>query len=241
MLKPTVICGFPGIGKSFAALNSAEHRIVDLDYRYFHEDADFSFPEGYLMEIENLRNSLEPKFILVSTHKAVREGLTRKNIPYVLVYPESGLSDTYAKRYDSDERGNAPKRAGFTEFMETEYDDLRDELDKDPEAQLRVTTTGADTLMDVLDYIEKEVKRMEITQELLDAMSYIMPTAQLIEEIIDSPTDYSAEERAQAVEAYRERFDEAVNKYGADPSKLAIMVDIDYHFTNEQLDKLDRG
>lgn len=122
----TVICGFPGVGKSYL---SGRDGIVDLDSSLFRwKPADSLNPlEGQMMPNENWAEDLveevkgqirrgKNRYVLVSTHKEVRQKLREAGILYVIVAPEDGLRSEYMRRYLR--RGSD---AGFIYKADREY------------------------------------------------------------------------------------------------------------------------
>ena len=88
-----IICGFPGIGKSFLA--NSNKRILDMDApQYYFEGI---FPYGYINRVK--QNLDKADLILISAHRIVLEVLNRKKIDYTLVYPKRELKEEYMFRY----------------------------------------------------------------------------------------------------------------------------------------------
>lgn len=107
--KNFAICGFPGVGKSWAAetygIGKYRRNVIDLDSSKFRWEKDengegipnLDWPENYVDEIERLLN--EPKnIVLISTHPEVRDEMRRRGVPYVIVAPK-----TYDDKSDRDE------------------------------------------------------------------------------------------------------------------------------------------
>lgn len=90
------ISGFPGVGKT-------EFTYGDYAPEYFAKDSDSSgfskagFPSNYLDHLEGLRGKYV--YVFISTHKLVRDGLVKRKIPFVLVYPDMSLKEEYLDRY----------------------------------------------------------------------------------------------------------------------------------------------
>lgn len=106
-MKPIVICGFPGVGKSWTAV---EHKkavaTIDLDSSSFSwEDGENGpernphFPYNYADKIQELRLDGGYEFILVSSHKSVRDVLKKRGVPYIIVAPHMSERNEYMKRY----------------------------------------------------------------------------------------------------------------------------------------------
>lgn len=103
-----VICGFPGIGKTFTVQNwiYSNIKIYDSDSSNFSwiDKNDHSkgrnpdFPANYIEYIKSIDN--ENSVILTSSHKEVRDALKAAGIGYYVVYPnlESFGKDFYLDR-----------------------------------------------------------------------------------------------------------------------------------------------
>ncbi|BDD79797.1 hypothetical protein [Burkholderia phage FLC9] len=120
-IRPRVICGFPGVGKTslFTALKSAGFPILDSDSSLFDKT---QFPMNY---IEHIKNSLENGYwVLCSTHTAVRNALALAGIRYVLAVPaHKYLKDEYMQRYR--ERGSPE---AFLQLMDAKWDEFMDDV-----------------------------------------------------------------------------------------------------------------
>ena len=92
-----IICGFPGIGKSYATAYINSRRVLDLESSIFKKDDGWYV--YYVNEIEKNLNYNFYDYILVSTHEEVRKELQKRNIPYLIVAPNSHLRDDYLRRY----------------------------------------------------------------------------------------------------------------------------------------------
>lgn len=112
-----VISGFPGVGKSVLAQRE-DIQILDSDSSKFswieegvrHPD----FPANYIEHI--LDNMGKADYIMVSSHKVVRDALRVNEIPYTLVYPSIELRKEYVNRYFA--RGNEDV---FISFMDMSW------------------------------------------------------------------------------------------------------------------------
>lgn len=120
MNKTKVYSAFPGCGKT-TYFNTTDKNVLDSDSSKFDKKL---FPQNYIKHIEtNVGNDSVDK-ILVSSHKDVRNGLTNRGIPYVLVYPERELKDEYIERYK--QRGN---NDSFIKLLDNNWDIWMDEMD----------------------------------------------------------------------------------------------------------------
>jgi hypothetical protein len=120
-IRPRVICGFPGVGKTslFSALKSAGFPILDSDSSLFDKS---QFPMNY---IEHIKNALENGYwVLCSTHTVVRTALALSGIRYVLAVPAHKYQkDEYMARYR--ERGSPE---AFLKLMDAKWDEFMDDV-----------------------------------------------------------------------------------------------------------------
>lgn len=122
ILYTKIVCAFPGTGKT-------HYCTVDVDYMLegFSVDSDSSkfdkknFPKNYIDHIETLIG--KSRIVFCSTHKEVRNELTKRGIPFILAYPEKNLKYEYLQRYIN--RGS-PKE--FIEAISNNWDQWIDEL-----------------------------------------------------------------------------------------------------------------
>lgn len=87
-----LVSAFPGCGKS--TFKEQHQPVYDSDSSQFPKD---KFPWNYLAYLRDrviLRDSA-----LISSHKQVREGLSRMGLHFLLVYPVVECKEEYLKRY----------------------------------------------------------------------------------------------------------------------------------------------
>lgn len=126
-MSAIVIAGFPGIGKShlfregFNASDSDSSLFswVTVDGK---KERNPEFPANYIKHI--LREIETRDFVLVSTHRDVRNALDANKICYALVYPGLECRDEYLKRYIDRE---SPK--AFVDMMAEKFADFVKECD----------------------------------------------------------------------------------------------------------------
>lgn len=108
-----IICGFPGVGKSTAAelcRSALDLESTSFHFRYDNTEVNAKAPQGlfkenpnwvsdYVDEIEKAANDPQYNFILVSTHKKVREEMQYRGVPYIIVTPLIKLKDEYLAKY----------------------------------------------------------------------------------------------------------------------------------------------
>lgn len=126
-MKPVVIAGFPGVGKSYL-YDTSELTCVDSDSSKFSKLEDGSrnpnFVSEYVTHIEEAIKQEHVEVVLVSTHQEVREELYKRSIPFTLVIPHRSAKEEFLERYEA--RGND---AAFIDLVRTNWDDWLDELE----------------------------------------------------------------------------------------------------------------
>jgi hypothetical protein len=120
-MRTRIISAFPGTGKT-TFYESNKGSVIDSDSSNFSwviEDVkkirNPDFPQNYINHI--LENIGKYEFILVSSHKVVREALINNCIFFYLVYPNINRKEEYLKRYK--DRGNA---AEFVKLLNDNWD-----------------------------------------------------------------------------------------------------------------------
>ena len=99
-MTPTIVSGFPGVGKTQLVAKTGWHDSDSSKFSWIEPGVrNPDFPANYIEHIKSIQG-----VVLVSSHKAVREALADANMPFMLVYPVLGAKDAYMKRYK--ERGS---------------------------------------------------------------------------------------------------------------------------------------
>lgn len=154
--KGIIICGFPGVGKSYAAQRSPD--IEDIESTSFHypiEWENINEPEkmrveenpnwvrDYVDHIENMASEYGYLYNLVSCHDKVREELDARSIPYIIVVPSKNLKDEYLARYVK--RGDS---FNFISQIDTHWDEWLAEIEESgmPVIHLRAGQTISEIL-----------------------------------------------------------------------------------------------
>lgn len=149
--KTTVVCGFPGIGKSFLFYNKIslipkshqQTQIYDSDSSKFswisegirHPD----FPNNYVQYIKTLNG-----IVFCSTHENVRQSLADNHINYIIVYPSIDCKDEYIQRYIK--RSSPP---AFIRLLDENYYQWVNDLENTCHANcLKVELSSGKTLTD---------------------------------------------------------------------------------------------
>lgn len=140
-----VICGFPGVGKSYVVRhqNDLGLKILDSDSSTFDKK---EFPQNYIEHIESVLSKGEVDIILVSSHKVVREALKENNIDFFLVYPDILCKDEYIERYQ--ERGSPES---FIDLLRKNWDNWITECKQETDCSHVVLKRG----QTLYDWIEK--------------------------------------------------------------------------------------
>ncbi len=96
---PTIISGFPGIGKS-SVKNS---KVIDLESSYFKKEGKWW--KGYVDVLENLYNTLNSEvIILIPTHEDIRNELLRRELFFTMIIPANERKEEFLNNYKL--RGN---------------------------------------------------------------------------------------------------------------------------------------
>ena len=111
MIKTKIISAFPGSGKTFFHKKNTKN-VLDSDSSNFSWVKDENgnntkirnpnFPENYVKYIKE--NVGKYDYILVSSHKEVRDELVRHNMFFYLVYPSENRKSEFLQLYKN--RGN---------------------------------------------------------------------------------------------------------------------------------------
>lgn len=92
-----VICGFPGIGKEYLGMKHPE-RITNINtdtYAWLTPTIrNPKFPQNYIDAVRESKG-----LVLVSSHKDVRECLSKNKVNYSTCYPRLDCKHSYLKRY----------------------------------------------------------------------------------------------------------------------------------------------
>lgn len=89
-----IIAAFPGCGKSYFFENNKGFTVCDSDSSTF--DKQY-FPQNYIESIKEKKDKFD--FLLVSSHKVVRDALMENGLDFILVYPDISLKDEFMQRY----------------------------------------------------------------------------------------------------------------------------------------------
>jgi hypothetical protein len=119
-----IVSAFPATGKSHFFKNTNE-LVLDSDSSKFswiepgvrHPN----FPQNYIDHIKY--NIGKTKYILVSSHKVVRDVLVNNKIFFSLVYPVKNIKDEYLNRCKK--RGSDQK---FIDMLDNNWDSFLDEM-----------------------------------------------------------------------------------------------------------------
>lgn len=151
----SIVCGFPGIGKSFLTTEgSRPYRVSDSDSSQFPKDA---FPANYIGHLKQLSQTAvadgSPLLILCSTHSAVLESLSENGMVHHVVYPEKDLKEEYLGRYVR--RGSPP---AFLDLLSARWDvfmaDLTSHVTKWPTLAVPHVLTKGQYLSDIISEVE---------------------------------------------------------------------------------------
>ena len=150
MKETKVVAGFPGTGKSYMFRNNTKNLVLlDSDsskFSWLSKGVRNSiFPQNYMEHIkENLGKA---DIIFVSTHDIVIKGLQENGIPFILVYPNIELKETYLHNYE--QRGNDSK---FIEFIGNNWENFITNM-MQTECQQRIELKEGQYIKDIVDQI----------------------------------------------------------------------------------------
>jgi len=116
-MKTTVISAFPGTGKTHF-YNNEKFTVLDSDsskFSWLNGERNPDFPQNYIQHIKGRLGRVQ--IILVSSHKEVREELSKAGIKFWLLYPELSLKSEYIDRYKK--RGDTLE---FIDMMSNNWD-----------------------------------------------------------------------------------------------------------------------
>ena len=113
-MKTTVICGFPGVGKSSCRYDKDGNfhaNICDMESSAYSWIYGFGgnempkknpdFPVNYIDSLELFAEKGGYEYIFVSCHEEVREEMRNRGIKYIIVAPKNTpeIKNEYCKRY----------------------------------------------------------------------------------------------------------------------------------------------
>lgn len=105
MMRPLIVCGFPGVGKTAC---EKYKRVLDAESSAYSHNFDPAtneitrndiFPKNYIDMVEKEIEYDNYDIILLSCHKCVRDELKRRGIEYVVVVPYTDCKNEYMIRY----------------------------------------------------------------------------------------------------------------------------------------------
>jgi len=170
-----LICGFPGVGKTYFKNNSND-KVYDSDsseYSWLNFDnkvRHHQFPQNYIKAIKH--RLTESDMVLASTHKIVLNGLIDAGIDFTLVYPQRHLRNEYLGRYRL--RYSDP---GLISLLYRKWDSFIDDLDGCPiPTHNKIVLGPIEYLSDVLDE-HKAFKIAELKGQTVDRITIDEPTA----------------------------------------------------------------
>ncbi|ASZ76367.1 hypothetical protein [Proteus phage PM2] len=116
----SIVCAFPGTGKSYATKQFLEHgiKVSDSDSSLFDKS---EFPQNYIKHLKEMR--YEQTLTFASSHKEVREALVKEKVPFYVIVPDVSLKDEYIKRYQ--QRGSPE---GFINLISANFENWINEI-----------------------------------------------------------------------------------------------------------------
>jgi hypothetical protein len=154
-IRTKIISAFPGTGKTHFYLRHQETSL-DSDSSNFSWITDESgnkvrnpeFPKNYVQHIKE--NIGKYRYILISSHKEIRDALLDECIFFYLVCPDITRKEEFIERYK--ERGNDEN---FIQLLEKNWDDWINEV--------RFLPNGCQKINMMLPYLEDEINHLLIS------------------------------------------------------------------------------
>lgn len=137
-MNSLIICGYTGIGKTYFSQNFSDS--IDIDSATVEKGDNFA--KAYMECITDCLGKY--KYILVSTHRELRDILASSGLSVILVYPEKNLKNEYLRRYLM--RGNS---YSYAQMIYEQWDEQISELEKEDRFQSFVLTSKK-SLSDVI-------------------------------------------------------------------------------------------
>jgi hypothetical protein len=135
-----IICGFPGIGKSYI-FNNKLLNCSDSDSSKF--DKQF-FPMNYTEHIRKIKNDFD--YIFVSTHKDVIKSLIDNGFKFTIVYPDITLKDEYLERFK-----NRKSPETFIKLLDKMWDQFINDIESiDNDNIIKIKLESKQYLQDVI-------------------------------------------------------------------------------------------
>lgn len=138
-----VICGFPGVGKEHMS-QQYPGEVSNLEmtaYAWLTPTIrNPKFPQNYIDAIKQCSG-----LVLVSSHKDVRECLSRNRIQFSVCYPRVNCKHSYLERYR--ERGHPE---AFIRLMDIMWADWHHQLSEDNRSAQRIVLAPHEYISDVV-------------------------------------------------------------------------------------------
>lgn len=144
-----IISGFPGVGKSYAALKSGlgeGPHMFDVDSSSYSD----SFPYQYIANINYFYGKYAGSHILVSSHKEVRRVLNSTCLPYIIVYPSKELREEYETRYIERGCASVARQHNFIRFVLRNWYEWIEEIERVEPNHRRICLKSGEYLSDMI-------------------------------------------------------------------------------------------
>ena len=142
LTTPKVVCGFPGVGKSFLAKQTGWQDSDSSKFSWIgsgdSKKRNPDFPANYVDHIRGCHG-----IVLCSTHKEVRDALAAAGISFTLVYPRQDCKKEYIERYRK--RGSPDS---FITLLNKMWDDWIAEMETESRALHKVVLLPGEFLKD---------------------------------------------------------------------------------------------
>lgn len=140
-MAPTVICGFPGIGKSFLSKKNGWNDSDSSNFSWTSPGIrNPLFPTNYIEHIRSIDG-----VVLASSHKVVRDALAESSIPFWICYPFIECKGEYLERYRL--RGSPES---FLKLLENNWSTWIKEMEQESRCSGRIVLNPGQYISDVL-------------------------------------------------------------------------------------------
>lgn len=150
-MRTKIISGFPGIGKTTFYQNTAEPTL-DSDSSNFSLITtptgqiidNPSFPSNYVLNIK--QNIGLHKYLLVSSHKEIRDAMLDNCIFHYLIYPDKSRKKEFIENFKK--RGN---RETFINKISDNWDNWIDDMENTNVGCVKIKLLDKQYLSDIVD------------------------------------------------------------------------------------------
>lgn len=154
-----ILCGFPGVGKTYLCKNNDNYKILDIDSSPFKwvqgkngertDEKVSDFPQNYISYI--LKNINNADILLISTQSEVINEIKSLKLNYFIVYPDKSLKEEYYNRYY--DREDLPR---FVLNDNNQFENMIDIIEMEDSNRL-IKLKSNEHISDVIERVEKYI------------------------------------------------------------------------------------